>query len=60
MEINFTIVSYAKEPEIKFGRNGKQNMAENPFARSDRRERKVLLPRTMDFQTNFAGSEAQN
>ena len=26
--------------EISFGRNGKRNMAENSFARSDRRERK--------------------
>jgi hypothetical protein len=46
--------------KIRFGRNGKQNMAENPFARSDRRELKSYYRRTMDFQTDFAGSEAQN
>jgi hypothetical protein len=46
--------------EINFGRSGKKNLAENPFARSDRRERKSYYRRTMDFQTDFSGSGAQN
>ena len=29
-------IFYAKQPEISFGRNGKENMAENPFARRER------------------------
>ncbi len=32
------IFYYAKQVEIGFGRNGKRNMSENPFARNDRRE----------------------
>ena len=29
-------IFYAKQPEISFGRNGKENMAETPFARRER------------------------
>ena len=52
--------------EISFGRNGKRNMAENSFARSDRRERKSYyrargcINNPLNFQTEFAGSGAQN
>ncbi|MBQ3650003.1 MAG: hypothetical protein II957_07360, partial [Treponema sp.] len=40
MEVRFGLFSYAKQSGISFERNGKKNMDENPFARSDRRERK--------------------
>ncbi|HAM77813.1 MAG TPA: hypothetical protein DCP61_01315 [Treponema sp.] len=40
MEVSFGLFSYAKQSGISFERNGKKNMDENPFARSDRRERK--------------------
>ena len=55
----FTIIS-CKATGNQFWAQRKQNMAENPFARSDRRERKSYYRRTMDFQTDFAGSGAQN
>ena len=32
------IFYYAKQVEIGFGRNGKRNMSENPFARNERSE----------------------
>ncbi|MBP5749073.1 MAG: hypothetical protein J6W63_12000 [Treponema sp.] len=35
-EICFYNIFYAKQPEISFGRNGKEKMAENPFARRER------------------------
>ena len=39
MEIRFPyIYPYEKKLEIRFVRNGKKNMDENPFARCDRRE----------------------
>ena len=59
--------SYAKQLEINFGRNGKRNLSENPFARSKRSERKSYYRRTWllqtthwILQTDFAGSGAQN
>ena len=59
--------SYAKQPGIRFGRNGKKNLDENPFARSERSERKSYYRRTWLLQTthwilqpDFSGSGAQN